>query len=414
MPKPEAMRMIVIGAGPIGLEAALYARNLGMEVQVYERGRVGENIQRWGHVRLFSPFGMNTTALGKAAIRSETPNCSFPDDNECLTGRQHYSTYLEPLAKTKQLKDCIKSETQVVAVGRSKLLKDDSPGDNKRASQPFRLLVREKGKERLEECDVVLDCTGTYGNHRWMGDGGIPAVGELAAEAQISYNLDDHLGEKKNYFGGKTTLVVGGGYSAATSVSNLASLAEQVADTWVIWAARTSATQPIKRILNDPLKERDRLAVRANTLATRGDGNVEFHGQTFIRAIESQGQDKGFRVTALVGKNPRTFEVDRIIANVGYVPDAGIYREVQSHECYASQGPMKLAAALAGDSAGDCLQQATHGPETLRNPEPNFYILGSKSYGRGSNFLMRIGFDQVREVFTLIAGKPNLNLYRGT
>src|SRR5262249_10091485 len=199
------------GAGPIGLEAALYAKNLGMEVQLYERGRIGENLQRWGHVRLFSPFGMNTTALGKAAIRSETPNHSFPDDNECVTGRQHYGAYLEPLAKTKPLKDYIKNETQVVAVGRSKLLKDDSPGDGKRAGQPFRLLVREKGKERVEECDVVLDCTGTYGNHRWMGDGGIPAMGEMAAEAQISYNLDDHLGDKKNYFCGKTTLVVGDG-----------------------------------------------------------------------------------------------------------------------------------------------------------------------------------------------------------
>lgn len=413
MPKPETLRVTVIGAGPIGLEAALYARSLGMDVQVCERGRIGENVQRWGHVRLFSPFGMNSTTLGKAAIRAESPNHAFPDENECLTGRQHHTAYLEPLAKTKLLKETIRGDTQVVAIGRSRLLKDDSPGDAVRASQPFRLLVREKGKERVEECDVVLDCSGTYGNHRWLGDGGIPAVGEIAAEAQISYNLDDHLGEKKNFFGGKTTLVVGGGYSAATAVSNLANLAEQVADTWVIWVARTSATQPIKRIMNDPLKERDRLAVRANSLATRGDGNVEFHGQTYVRSIEALGQDKGFRVAALVGKNPRTFEVDRIVANVGYMPDTALYRELQIHECYASQGPMKLAAALAGEGAADCLQQVSHGADTLRNPEPNFYILGSKSYGRGSNFLMRIGFDQVREVFTLIAGKPNLNLYRG-
>ncbi len=165
--------------------------------------------------------------------------------------------------------------------------------------------------------------------------------------------------------------------------------------------------------MNDPLRERDRLAVRANSLATRGDANVEFHGQSFICSIEPLGPDKGFRVTALVGKSPRTFEVERLIANVGYAPDGGIYRELQIHECYASQGPMKLAAALAGDSGGDCLQQVCHGPESLRNPEPNFYIIGSKSYGRSSNFLLRIGFEQVREVFALISGKPTLNLYRG-
>jgi hypothetical protein len=114
-----------------------------------------------------------------------------------------------------------------------------------------------------------------------------------------------------------------------------------------------------------------------------------------------------------LGKDQRTFEVERLIANVGYVPDNRVYLELQVHECYASQGPMKLAAALAGQG-GDCLQQASHGPESLRNPEPNFYILGSKSYGRNSNFLLRIGFEQVREVFTLITGKANLNLYKGT
>ena len=47
-------RIAIIGAGPIGLEAAAYARRLGHEVTVYERGRVGENVGRWGHVVMFS------------------------------------------------------------------------------------------------------------------------------------------------------------------------------------------------------------------------------------------------------------------------------------------------------------------------------------------------------------------------
>jgi hypothetical protein len=91
---------------------------------------------------------------------------------------------------------------------------------------------------------------------------------------------------------------------------------------------------------------------------------------------------------------------------VGYSPDTALYRELQVHECYASLGPMKLAAALAGQAGADCLQQVGHGGETLRSPEPNFYILGAKSYGRNSHFLLRIGFEQVREAFGLITGKP--------
>ncbi len=410
MAKADGRRIAIVGAGPIGLEAALYARQLGFEVDVYERGKVADYVQKWGHVRLFSPLAMNVTPLGREAIRSEDADQSFPAATECITGRQHFGAYLEPLARSRLLKDCIHTETQVVMIGRERLLKDDS-GEGKRAAASFRLLLREKGKERVAQADIVLDCSGTYGQHRWLGEGGIPAPGEMGLEAQISYQLDDVLGDRKPHFAGKNVLVFGGGYSAATTVCTLAELAQQHGDTWVVWLARTQATQPIQRIMNDPLRERDRLAVKANMLATRGDGNVEFHGQSVVRSIESLGPDKGFRVCALVGKNPRTWEVDRVVANLGYTPDDTLYRELQVHECYASLGPMKLAAALLGQSGVDCLQQVGHGPESLRNPEPNFFILGAKSYGRNSHFLLRIGFEQVRDVLKLITDKPGLDLY---
>ena len=85
MAKSERIRVAVLGAGPIGLEAALYARKLDMAVTVYERSRVGENVQRWGHVRLFSPFGMNSTPLGRATIRAERPKHEFPAEGDCTT-----------------------------------------------------------------------------------------------------------------------------------------------------------------------------------------------------------------------------------------------------------------------------------------------------------------------------------------
>jgi hypothetical protein len=395
------------------LEAALYARKLGLPVTVYERGRVGEHFHRWGHVRLFSPFGMNTTPLGRAAIRDEDPDHDFPPDHQCTTGHEHLACYLEPLARSELLKESIHADSQVLYAGRRGVLKGDLLGDSRRGRVPFRLLVRDgRGRERTDEADVVLDCTGTYGQHRWLGDGGIPALGEIAAEPTIAYGLEDILGDHRATYAGRNVLVVGGGYSAATSVSSLATLAEHYLDTWAVWLARAQSTQPLIRIANDPLRERDRLAVRANTLATRGDGNVEFHNQTLVEAVEWLGDGRGFRVTARCAGKPRVWEVDRLIANVGYTPDAGLYRELQVHECYASLGPMGLAAALLTSGSADCLQVPSHGPESLRNPEPDLYILGAKSYGRNSNFLLKNGFAQVREAFTLITGKPDLDLYK--
>src|SRR5207245_526038 len=160
--------------------------------------------------------------------------------------------------------------------------------------------------------------------------------------------------------------------------------------------------------------ERDRLAVRANQIATRNDANVEFHKQTVIEAIEPVSVDKGFRVIARCAGTPCAWEVDRVIANVGYSPDTSLYRELQVHECYASLGPMNLAVALLKHAGADCLTVPAQGADTLRNPEPSFYILGAKSYGRNSNFLLRNGFAQVREVFSLITGKTALDLYHST
>src|SRR5262249_17224134 len=149
---------------------------------VYERGRVAEHVQRWGHVKLFSPFGMNVTPLGLAAIRQHDSKREFPSEATCTTGREHWEAYLDPLSKIGLLREHIRTDAQVLSIGRHGLLKEDSPAsggshgsDHPRARQPFRLLVRfNKNQERTEEADVVLDCTGTYNQHRWMGDAGIP------------------------------------------------------------------------------------------------------------------------------------------------------------------------------------------------------------------------------------------------
>jgi thioredoxin reductase len=384
----ETCRVAILGAGPIGLEAALYARRLGMSAAVYERGRIGEHLQRWGHVRLFSPFGLNVTSLGRAALRADDPSFNFPGDRDCITGREHVAAYLDPLAHTSVLADCMKQETQVLHVGRRGLLRDDLPTDPLRAKHSFLLLLRDsKGRERIDEADVVLDCTGTYGRHRRLGDGGIPAPGELAAEAHIAYGLEDVLGDRRGHYLGKTVLVLGAGHSAATTVCNLARLAEDNPAGWVIWLARCSSSQPIKRIPNDPFKDRDRLAVKANTYATRPEGNVEFHNQSFVENIESLGPERGFRVAARSAGKTKTWDVERIIGNVGSEPDTGLYSELHVSELFASR-------------------------DSLRNPEPNFFVLGMKSYGRSPGFLLRNGFEQIRAVFALITGKADFDLYK--
>src|SRR5262249_58137185 len=133
---------------------------------------------------------------------------------------------------------------------------------------------------------------------------------------------EDVLGKKMSPLAGKSVIVVCGGYSAATTVCALAQLAEESAATWVIWLTRGPRSTPLPRNPSDPLRERDRLAARANNLAARGDGNVEYHPQTLIDEVTSHGPDRGFRVAAPCNGKPMTWEVDRVIGNVGYLPAA--------------------------------------------------------------------------------------------
>jgi len=110
-------------------------------------------------------------------------------------------------------------------------------------------------------------------------------------------------------------------------------------------------------------------------------------------------------------------EVDRVLALVGYRPDLSLFRELKIHLCYASEGPMALAAAILASQTKDpataqgCLGQVSHGPESMKSPEPDFYLLGSKSYGRNPNFLLSLGHQQIADIFTLIgAAEQGINV----
>jgi hypothetical protein len=48
----------------------------------------------------------------------------------------------------------------------------------------------------------------------------------------------------------------------------------------------------------------------------------------------------------------------------------------------------------------------------LLNPEPNYYVLGAKSYGRNSKFLIQRGLEQIRDLFGIIGGRAELDLYK--
>ena len=309
---------------------------------------------------------------------------------------------LDPIARQPSVAPHLRLGARVDGVSREGLLKHEEIGSRERSRHRFRLLLSDgSGHEWVERAEVVLDCTGTYGHPNALGDGGIPAPGERQLEDRIDRRIPDIASEAK-LWAGRTTLLVGAGHPAQTAAAELAELARRHPGTRVLWALRRPRPDwPVDP--DDPLPARARLTAHARELATGGSSAI-----TTIPgvAVESLARRNGRLLVTLreASGGHRRLRVDRILSLTGSVGDHRLYRQLQVHECYATSGPMKLATALLGSSSSDCLAQESHGADTLVNPEPDFFILGSKSYGRNSTFLIRLGWQQVDEVFSLLPG----------
>jgi thioredoxin reductase len=405
MPLPARNTLAIVGAGPVGLEAAVAALDRGLDVHLFEQGEVASHPLAWGHVRMFTPWRMN---LGPASVAHLVASgWTAPDPDAFPTGLELAEKYLAPLAALPELKERVHAFAQVVHISRRGALKGDSPAAA-RDEHPFRLLVRDVGgRENFLHAFALVDASGVYANPNWAGTGGIPARSELYLRPQLSYHPDDVLGLARATYAGRRTLVLGGGASAATTVVNLAQLAGEVPGTAVVWATRQPAAALLAPIADDPLPERRALYARARALATGPDPAVVHVGGAEVEGFEFNSATHRYRVTLMLDEQPRVEEVDQVVVNTGFGPDNSLYRELQVHECYSSRGPMKLSAALLDAGAGDCLTTPAFGVDALVSPEPGFFILGHKSYGRNPNFLLETGYRQVADVLTHLAERVN-------
>lgn len=375
------VRVAVLGAGPTGLEAALAAHQRGWEPVVLEQApTVAGHVRRWGHVRMFTPWSMNVSPRIAEAV-------GVPEDPGCPTGAE-LAAHLDRVAA---LMPDVRTSTKVVSVAREGLLKNEEIGSEARAARPFRLLLDGPTGEELLRADVVIDATGTWSNPMPLGHGGIPAPGERALSDRIVREIplvDESWARRE-------VLLVGAGNSAQTVARDLASVGARFT-----WAVRRSAPT-WGAVADDPLGDRAALVESSRSVAAGSvDGATVVTG-VVVESLRDVGGRTGATLLSLDDGSSREVVVDVVVAMTGSVGDASIYRQLQVHECYATEGPMSLAAALLG-SGGDCLAQVSAGVDALRNPEPRFFVLGSKSYGRNNTFLLRVGWEQVDEVFAAL------------
>jgi len=73
-------------------------------------------------------------------------------------------------------------------------------------------------------------------------------------------------------------------------------------------------------------------------------------------------------------------------------------------ELHPSVEAPSTIAPLIDPNLHSCGSVPPHGEKELRHPEPDFYMVGMKSYGRAPTFLLATGYEQVRSVVAALVG----------
>lgn len=374
-------RVLVAGAGPMGIAAAIGALDRGFDVTVIERGDVGEALRAWGPTRFFSPLSMNVSPR-----MTELLGDAMPPADALLTGPEFVKRVLEPLAARPPLAGRIRTRTTVLAIGRRGLTRMDYAGHPLRAERPFRVPVDGPDGEETLEAEVVLDATGGYTLPRPIGAGGLPARGESRL-AQTPIRTLGELDAKRDGLRGKRVLLVGHGHSAANAIDVLAA----IPDVRVTWAVRTPNRRPCEEVANDPLPERAAVVSRANELAAAPPPWLTVERRAMV---ESLAQNDGHLDVALTGGRAGAF--DAVVAFTGYRPDGGIIRELAVETSPVTEGGARLYRAISNIT--DCLSVPKVRAEDLVTGEPGFWFVGSRGYGRSRTFLLQSGLAQLETI----------------
>jgi hypothetical protein len=396
--KVSRLPVVVIGAGPVGLAAATHLRARGLDALVLEAGpEVGSAMTEWGHIRTFTPWRWIVDPAAGTLLAGT--GWSHPDEDLPPTGAEIVSEYLRPLANALG-PDVVRTGSRVVAVSRQGLDKTRTVG---REERPF--VVRVETGDGVEDllAAAVIDASGTWGRPNPLGGSGLPARGEEHARDFMVGPLPDVLGRDRTRFAGRRTLVVGLGHSAANTLLNLAALAEEEPGTEIVWAIRATAPD---RLFGggeaDQLEARGRLGTDLRSMVASGRIELVHGFATESLTVAPDGATVSVRGTTAAG--PRTVDgLHAVAAATGFRPDLSILSELRLDLDPGLEAPSKLAP-LIDPELHSCGTVPPHGHRDLEQPEPGFYVVGMKSYGRAPTFLITTGNEQVRSIAAALAG----------
>jgi thioredoxin reductase len=397
MEAKQTLPVAVIGAGPVGLAAAAHLEVRGIPFILFEGGAtVASNVLSWKHIRVFSPWRYN---IDKAARQLLTKSGWVgPHDEALPTGSELFDQYFKPFYELPSIKSNTFLNARVLSVGRKNVDKMKTSG---RDSLPYVIQVLHDNEVKQFETKAVIDATGTWNSPNPIGSGGVYAVGEVENRGHIFYGIPDILNHHESRYRNKSVLVVGSGHSSINAILELNKLKDKYPDTEINWVLRKKNIADVYGGQEkDALEARGALGIKIEQLVVNDHVNVYTPFQ--IQKI----QKKDGRLVVIGFQNDQKFAlpaIDEIISNTGSRPDFSFIREIRL-SIDPSLESVNALAELIDPNIHSCGTVRPHGEKELRHPDKDFYIVGSKSYGRAPTFLMATGYEQVRSIIAAIDG----------
>lgn len=256
----------IVGAGPVGLAAAIAARRHGLVARIWDRGALCASVVDYPVNMVF--FTTNDLLeIGDHPLVSGGPKAT----------RREALDYYRKVAEREQLD--VVPYTEVTAIAR--------------ASQGFAVSTRVAVASRTVECRAVIVATGYYSNPRRIDVPGedLPHVSHYFTEPHVDWHRD--------------VVVVGGGNSACEAALDLYRAGARV--TMIV---RGAALKPTVKYWVRPDVE--------NRIA---EGAIRALFETRVVAISPDG------VTVAHGDETATIAAQRVLLLTGFVADAALVRD---------------------------------------------------------------------------------------
>lgn len=344
---PTSCDVLVVGAGPIGLETAAVLSEDGHDVLVVDAGSVGATI-----ARQFPPATRFFTSPERLMIRG----WPLPGTTQEKTTGEEYLAYLRMFVVGAGLQ--VRTFTQVVGI-------DGARGD-------FTVTTRTPdGITATIRCRTVVLATGGTSHPRRLG---VPGE-DLAS-------VHTHLGDPHRFFG-RRVMVVGGRNSAAESALRMYRVGAQVH-----LVHRAAELHP-----------RVKHWIRPEVVSLLAEGHIVGHLPRVVTRIEP-GQVTLAEPAAAPRREPaaaanarqhptETVDVDDVLLQIGYEADPGIFD-------------------LAGVPLVGPRRVPQHDPATMATAVPGIYVVGTASAGTQERFEVFIenSHQHADRVAAALAGRP--------